>query len=374
MSDQPPVFKPSTLDPSTIKPLFSATTVDAARTPPVQAVVESPLSAALHSAFRLLYLVVAVLAVVWLASGIRSVDPGTQAVVYRLGAIERVVTSGLALAWPRPFEEVVFVPGADRQLSLEVTRLDLLERDSSGGTITPVGIGLDPRKDGGFALTGDAGVVHLRGSLAYVVDDARTYVLARERVPSALTRVFLAATIAACAQRGLDGVMVASPDSLNQAQNESVAQSRERLRGDIVTDMNRRLATLGLGVAVSRVDLTAYLPDRAKPSFDAVIAAESSAAKEIAEARTAATKLLQETDAARSAIISAATAKAQETITAARVATNRINSVLAEDSPERRQLLITRLYRERMETIIKNAGGTVTVPDGQSAKLFVPGR
>ena len=371
MSDQPPVYKETP-----IKPLFSAATqavTTDAITPP-KVVAETPLSAALTSAFRLLYLVVAVLAVVWLASGIRSVEPGMQAVIYRLGAIDRVVTSGLALAWPRPFEEVVFVPGADRQLSLDVTRLDLVDRDTNGSTTTPVGVGLDPRKDGGFALTGDAGVVHLRGSVAYVVDDARTYVLARERVPSALTRVFLASTIAACARRGLDGVMVASPDSLNQAQNESVAQSRERLRGDIVADINRRLATLGLGVAVSRVDLTAYLPDRAKPSFDAVIAAESGAAKEIAEARTAATKLQQETEAARSAIISAATAKAQETVTAARLATDRVRAVLAEDSPDRRQLLITRLYRERIETIIKNAGGTITVPEGQSAKLYVPGR
>ncbi len=369
MSDQPPVFKPAT-----IKPLFSAATQIETEAPPVKVVPESPLSAALRSAFNLLYLVVAVLAVVWLTSGIRAVEPGMQAVVYRLGAIERVVTSGLALAWPRPFEEVVFIPGAERQLSLEVTRLDLLERDSDGGIITPVGIGLDPRKDGGFALTGDAGVVHLRGSLAYVVDDPRTYVLARERVASALPRVFLASTIAACAERGLDGVMVASPDSLNQAQNESVAQSRERLRGDILTAMNRRLADLNLGVAVKRVDLTAYLPDRAKPSFDAVIAAESSAAKEIAEAKTAATKLYQESAAARSAILAAATARAEEKISAAHVATARINAVLAENSRERRQLLITRLYHERIATIIKNAGGTITVPEGQSAKLYVPGR
>ncbi len=367
MSDQPPV----------IKPLFAPLTPaagsgDATSSTAVRTIPETPLSAALRSAFRLLYAVVAVLAVVWLGSGIRPVEPGMQAVIYRVGAIDRVVTSGLAVAWPRPFEEVVLVPSSERQLSQKIDRLDVIGRDAGAATLA--GVGLDPRTDGGFALTGDAGVVHLRGDVTYTVRDARAYVLARERVPQALTRAFLAATIAACARRNLDGVMVASPDSLDQTQNESQAQSRERLRGDIVTDTNHRLAELGLGIAIARVDLTAFLPDRARPSFDAVIAAESAAAKEIAEARTAATKSQQEADAARAAIMTGATAKAQETITAARLATDKIRSVLAEDSPERRQLLITRLYRERIETIIKNAGGTVTVPAGQPARLYLPGR
>jgi hypothetical protein len=84
--------------------------------------------------------------------------------------------------------------------------------------------------------------------------------------------------------------------------------------------------------------------------------------------------LYQESAAARSAILAAATARAEEKISAAHVATARINAVLAENSRERRQLLITRLYHERIATIIKNAGGTITVPEGQSAKLYVPGR
>ncbi len=361
MSDQPPV----------IKPLFSAATVQQAAAAAAPPVPESSLSATLRTTFRFLYVVVAVLCVVWLGSGIRPVEPGMQAVVFRSGAIDRTQGAGLVLAWPRPFEDIVLVPGPERQLSLDVTRLDLLGRDS--GTI-PSGPGIDPRKDGGFILTGDSGVVHLRGTVTYGVSDARAYVLNRDRATVALERAFLAATIDACAGRSLDGVMVASPDSADQTRSESLAQSRERLRGDIMAGTNQRLSQLGLGITASRIDLTAFLPDRAKPSFDAVIAAESSAAKEIAEARTFATKQLQDTEAARAQVLADASGKAQEMLTAARVATDRINSVLAESSPERRSLLITRLYRERIETIIKNAAGVVTVPEGQSARLYVQGR
>lgn len=329
------------------------------------------MSSTLRTTFRFLYIVVAVLALVWLGSGIRPVEPGMQAVIFRSGAIERTQNAGLVLAWPRPFEEIVLVPGAERQLSQEVTSLDLLGRDS--GAI-PNGPGIDPRKDGGFILTGDSGVVHLRGTVTYGVTDARAYVLNRERAPVALERAFLAATIAACAGRSLDGVMVASPNNTDLVRSESLAQSRERLRGDILAGTNHRLADLGLGLTATRIDLTAYLPDRAKPSFDAVIAAESSAAKEIAEARTFATKQLQDTEAARSQVLADASGKAQEMLTAARVATDRINSVLAESSPERRALLITRLYSERIEAIIKNAASVVTVPNGQPARLYVQGR
>jgi regulator of protease activity HflC (stomatin/prohibitin superfamily) len=359
-------------EPVHIPSLFRNKDSTAAPTPEPER--DSALSASLRTAFRFLTAVVGVLALAWLGSGVRPVEPGMQAVIFRTGAIERTVGSGLALAWPKPFEEVVLVPGPDRQLTLDVTRLDLTSRGANGALGVSAGTGLDPRVDGGFALTGDAGVVHLRGSVAYTVTDPRAYVVARDLVEPALTRAVLAATIAACAGRSLDGVMVASPDGQDAERSESLAQSRERLRGDIVTDANRRLAALGLGVAVGRIDLTAYLPDRARPSFDAVVAAEGSAAKEIAEARTAATRLQQESDAQRAAILTAATAKSQETLTAARVATDRIRAVLAEDSPERRTLLISRLYQERIEAIIAHAGGVVSVPPGEDAKIWVPGR
>ncbi len=362
----------SDLPPPVIKPLFSR--AEAAVPPPfaaAEAAAATPLSAALTTAFRFLYVVVAVLAAVWLTSGIRSIESGSQAVIYRLGAVDRTVGPGLAIAWPRPFEEVVPVPGPDRQLSLTVDRLDLAGRDS--GAIAP-GAGLDPRKDGGYALTGDAGVVHLKGALTWQVSDAKAYVVARERVEAAISRAFLAATIAACAGRSLDGVMVASPDVASQAQNESMALSREHLRLDIAGGINQRLAGIGLGVTVHRVDLTAFLPDQARPAFDAVIAAEGSAAKEIAEARTFAVTAAQDSEAKATGIRAAARGRAAQVIAKARIDTNRLRELLAEQDPERRSLALNRIYREKLATIIQRAGSVVTVPPGEPARVWVPGR
>jgi regulator of protease activity HflC (stomatin/prohibitin superfamily) len=137
--------------------------------------------------------------------------------------------------------------------------------------------------------------------------------------------------------------------------------------------MNRRLQSLALGVEISRVDLTASLPGRAKPAFDQVLAAEAEAARVIASARTDAEKYRQQGERDRTEIQQTAEAKAKELIAKARVATDRITSLAAESSPQRRALLLTRLYRERMEAIVRRAGVVTLVDGNEPIRLLLPG-
>jgi regulator of protease activity HflC (stomatin/prohibitin superfamily) len=318
-------------------------------------------------AFRFLFIGVAVLAVAWLASGFVSVDSGNRAVVMRFGKVDRVADAGLVWAFPRPIEEVVILPGPERQLTQEVGALDLSKRLDA-----PADPALDLR-DGGYVLSGDGGAVHLGGVVTYHVSEVATYFSTRERLAPALERLFCASAIAAIAGRGLDGVLAVR--SASEAGDGAVAAAAQRdgLRGDIRAQMNRRLTELALGVEVSRIDLTARLPQRAKPAFDQVLAAESEAARVVASARTDAEKYRQQGERDRTEILEGAQAKARETITDARVATDRIVALGAETTPERRALLLTRLYRERMETIMRRAG-VVTLVDGREpVRLLIPG-
>lgn len=320
-------------------------------------------------AFRFLFIGVAVMAVAWLASGFVSVESGNRAVVMRFGKVERIHDSGLVWAWPRPVETVVLVPSPERQLTQEVRALDLATR---GAEVVLADLVLDLR-DGGYALSGDGGAVHLAGVVTYHVSDAAGYLLAQERLASALERTFCASAIAAIAGRGLDGVLATR--SADEAGNDALAAAarREALRGDIRAQMNRRLKELSLGVEISRIDLTAVLPARAKPAFDQVLTAESEAARTVASARTDAEKYRQQGERDRSEILQTAEAKAKEAIAKARIATDRITALAAESSPERRALLLTRLYRERMETILRRAG-LVTLVDGKEpVRLLIPG-
>jgi len=320
-------------------------------------------------AFRFLFIGVAVLAVVWLASGFVSVDSGSRAVVMRFGQVDRVRDSGLVWAWPRPVETVVLVPAPERQLTQDVVALNLATRKPGE---TPVEVTLDLR-DGGYVLSGDGGAVHLAGVVTYHVSDAATYLLAQERLASALERTFCASAIAAIAGRGLDGVLATR--SADEAGTDALATAarREALRGDIRLQMNRRLKDLSLGIEISRIDLTAVLPARAKPAFDQVLTAESDAAREVASARTNAEKYRQQGDRDRTEILQNAEAKAKETIAKARIATDRITALAAESSPARRTLLLTRLYRERMETILRRAGLVTLVDGNEPVRLVLPG-
>lgn len=56
-------------------------------------------------------------------SNVRQIDPQNRAVVLRLGALDRIQNAGLLLAWPRPFEQVVIVPAADRVSERRVENL-----------------------------------------------------------------------------------------------------------------------------------------------------------------------------------------------------------------------------------------------------------
>jgi regulator of protease activity HflC (stomatin/prohibitin superfamily) len=335
-----------------------------------------PVGGAVGSAFRFLLIATVVLTLGWLASGTRLVQPGDQAVVRRFGAIDRVAPPGLLLAWPAPLETVELVPGPGRQLKLESNALDLLAR--GGANPLPMALDPDPRIDGGYALSGDAGAVHLRGTLVYTVDDPRAYATQGAALEPALRRAFQSALIAVSAARSLDHILVASPTLDDAQRTEAEAAGRERLRLDLLRHLNDRLAALRaagrpLGIAPGRVDLAAYLLEAARPAFDAVITAEGEAAKQIAEARTAAEKSAQEAKAAAQSIVTLAQGAAAEQVAAAGVATDRVRAVMGEADPVQRQVLLTRLYRERLDAVIGRAG-TTTLIGGDDARIAAPGR
>ena len=316
-------------------------------------------------AFRFLYVAVCALALLWLASGFVPVEPGSRAVVLRFGAVVRTTDAGLVWAWPRPIEEVVRLPGPERQLTQAVAVLDVPGRAEGRAKL---GGELDLRENG-YLITGDGGVIHLTGSVTYRVTDPVAYLSSRDRLAPAIERAFCTGAIRASAGRTIDGVLSAGAGA---AGDLKAAEHRERLAGDVRVVMNQVLVQLAAGVEVLRVDLNAGLPDRAKPFFEQVVAAESEAARKVAESRTDAERYRQDGQQQRTRLIEQAQAAAREEVVRATVATDRIAALAAEATPARRALLLTRLYRDRIEAVLTRAGSVSVVPNGP-VKLIVPG-
>src|SRR5580698_1692576 len=81
-------------------------------------------------AFRFLFLVVFVLAVGWAISNCRQVPPDSRAIVLRFGTVVRQARAGLLLALPQPFERVILLPSADRQIQF---RIDAFQGEGVSG-------------------------------------------------------------------------------------------------------------------------------------------------------------------------------------------------------------------------------------------------
>jgi regulator of protease activity HflC (stomatin/prohibitin superfamily) len=276
------------------------------------------------------------------------------------------------MALPRPIERIVVLPAPARQIPLRIDRF------VEGATPAPgegYDLSRDPRLNSGFLLTGDSNIVHLEAQLFYQVSDPVAYMVAESHVRPALQRLFIASAISVMGRRNMDSILVARPEI---AARSAEAAERERLRADLVKEVNRRLAALatadaGLGVTVSRVDLVPSIPAGAKEGFDNVLTVSQSADTAVAQARTAAQLTGQDAQAKKDHIATDAAATAAEIVTNATAETASIAALAQQSRDISRSMLMTRYFYDRIGPMLKKAGGIDLLdPDG-TVHAILPG-
>ena len=339
--------------------------------------VSSPWQQAGRLAFLGLYAVTVFAAVAWGVSNVRQIDPQNRAVVLRLGALDRIQNSGLLLAWPRPFEQVVIVPAADRVSERRIENLlrsDVaLQADRKASFATPVS---DALAGSGYLLTGDAGVVQLDVRVFYNVTEPYAFVLQGEHVLPALDRLVTRSAVALTAARDLDTILVARPELIGT--DSQAAERRERLRGDLVQGINQQLATLsatgqGIGVQVVRVDVQSSLPGPAVNAFNAVLTASQHAEQVVATARNEAAKVTQSATQQADRAVEQAQAQASERVAKAQADTATISNLAKVQQAGNDPGLMLRLYRERMPRILGQAGSVTSVDPNDDSRLIIQG-
>lgn len=349
-------------------------------------------------AFRFLFIAVAVIAAGWAVSNIRQVPPDSRAIILRFGSVVRQQGAGLLIAWPRPIEEVVMLPSADRQIEFEIDRFDSGGRFNIGAaaaSAVPLGqaarsaatskidefqgyaLSDDPRQNTGFLLTGDSSIVHLQATLFYQISDPVSYLIAADHVAPALQRLFIASAVSVCAGRDLDTILVARPETSDNAA-DTLRPTREQLRTDLVNAVNRRLQDLtdqgvGLGITVSRVDLVPAIPSGAKSAFDRVLIATQAAEEDIADARTEAEVIAQRANSQSDRIHTEATARAEEQVTEAKTRTAAITALLQPSPGLSKQMLVNRIYYDRVGALLQKAGQVDTIDSEGASHVILPG-
>ena len=340
-------------------------------------VVNSPWLQASRLAFLGLYVVTLLAALGWAVSNVRQIDPQNRAVVFRFGELDRVQNAGLLLAWPQPFEQVVLLPSADRVIERHVETLlrspTALAADKVTSFATPMS---DALAGSGYLLTGDAGVVQLDVTAYYKVTDPREFVLQGEHVLPALDRLVNRSAVSLTAARDLDTILVARPELVGS--DSQSAESRERLRGDLVQGINKRLDELtatgvGLGVEVVRVDVQSSLPAAAVNAFNAVLTASQQADQAVANARTDAEKANQTANQQADRTLQVAHAQASERLAKAQTDTAAVTGLAQSIQNKSDPGLLLRIYRERVPGILKQAGSVTTVDPHDDSRLIIQG-
>ena len=331
-----------------------------------------PWGQAVALSFRFLLLAAGLIAAGWFVSNFQQIPADSQAVVMRFGSVARIRGAGLLLAWPRPIEQVVVLPAAARQLQLPIRRY---EENQDGSVGQGFETSSDPRFNSGFLLTGDSGVVHLEARLFYQISDPLAYMISTDHIEPALERLFLASAVTMMASRDMDSVLVARPEVASEA---AEATRRERLRSDLMTAVNRRLADLGrqgasLGVTVSRVDLVPSIPAGAKQAFETVLVVTQDVEARAAVARTSAEMTSQEANRNKDRIAANATAAAEEATTNAKAQTASIEALAQQSRDMSRSMQLTRVYYDRVETILKKAQRVDVVDRSGAVRTILPG-
>ena len=324
-------------------------------------------------AFRAAYLVTIVLGALWLGSNFRIISSDSQAVVMRFGRVVRTQEAGLLLAWPRPIEQVLLLPGPDRQLSRPVAALPAsggIEQVASdaGGDATSA--------DATPYLTGDGNVVLLDATLIYRITDPTAYVLSQSHVAPALDRMFRASAVKVTAGWGLNDFLVAQTTGGDS--DETITALRSAVRERLLTNVNARLRALdaqgdGLGVEVDRIDMTASLPPDAKLAFDAVLTAGQKADQDVAAANTAAELRRQGAEREADRLISAAQAAAIERAVNATVNTTSIAAI--ERAPGGAHGgLEQQAYRDGIGAVMAKAGKVIVVEPHSGSRFILSGK
>jgi regulator of protease activity HflC (stomatin/prohibitin superfamily) len=328
-----------------------------------------PFTQSLQITFRVLSLAILVLAGCWGASNLRQVPPDAQAAVLRFGRVVRVQPAGLLLAWPPPVERVELLPAPARQMELKV-----VARMPAGGPAPgrrPANV--PPASAGGY-LTGDGGEVLLDATLTWRIADPVAYLIARDHVAAALQRLFVAGATEVAAGRSIDDFMAVRAVG---GDDPEVEAKRQAVRGDLVRAVNLRLAAMAqagsdLGVDVTRADVDALLPLAAKPGFDAVLEATQLAEETLASARTDSARTLQAADRQRDSILAAARAAAAEQVSEAGAQVAAVAALAGRTVPEGRPGLLAQIWRDRVATVLHQAGGVVAVDAAGGARLILP--
>jgi len=323
------------------------------------------LSDALRSSFLIVKILMALLVVLFFASGFFTVGPQERAVKLRFGkpvgeGDKALLGPGAHWSWPAPIDQVVRIPFSQVQEAKSSIGwyATTPEQEALGQEPEPRPT-LNPAIDS-YALTGDANIIHVRATLRYQVTDPQRYIFAFTNAAMVVTNVLDEAIYFAAARFNVD-------DALTR--NQTAFRERIERRIDEVA------ATMRLGITVEQVTLTAVRPPRqVAEKFRAALEASVRTERGLSEARSYANETMSKAQGEAAARLGTAQSERNRLVETVSAESKRFTDVLPQyrANPE----LFMRLWQaEVVQRVLTNAEERLFVPaptDGSKKTLWVP--
>ena len=290
-------------------------------------------------------LILAVLAIIWAASGLYRVLPDEQGVVLRFGKFVKTTQPGLNYHIPFPVEGVL-TPKVTK-----VNRMDVGFRSSSDSGFSSGGVADVPEES--LMLTGDENIVNIDFSVFWVIKDAGNF-LFKIQDPQG--------TVKAAAETAMREVIARSNIQ------PILTEGRSRIEIETQEIIQEILDEYNSGIQVTQVQTQkADPPDQVIDAFRDVQAARADMERSKNEAEAYANDVIPRARGEAAKILQAAEAYKKEVVARAEGEASRFVAIYTEYA-KAKEVTQERMYLETMEKVLadidkviidKNAGAGV---------------
>ena len=296
-----------------------------------------------------LKLVIALVVLLWLASGFYIVRPDEVGVVQRFGAYVRTTQSGPHYHLPTPIESV------KTPKVTEVKRVEIGFRSRDTGA----GMGLSGFREvpeESLMLTGDENLVNVQFIVQYQIKEAQNYLFNIQQQQKTVKDAAEASMRDVIGSNQIDAVLTAEKFEV-QSQTKEILQ--------------RILDSYDSGIRVTAVKLQdVHPPQQVSDAFKDVASAREDKSKLINRAMGYRNEILPKARGRVASILNAAEAYKETTIRKAKGDSDRFEKLLAEYR-QATEVTRERLYLEAMESVLNQVRSTYLLSQ-ESAGSVVP--
>ena len=319
------------------------------------------LSEALRSSFAIVKIVMAILLVVFLASGFFKVNPQEQAIILRFGkpvgeGPHALLGPGLHWSFPYPIDEYVKVSITGIQkVNSTVGWYATTPEQELAGSEPPPNASLNPAVDG-YALTADGNIVHTRATLTYRIHDPIRYVFSFVSASNAVQSALDNALLYTASHFNVDDILTRDIAGFNEAVSKRVTE--------VVEAEN-------LGIIVEQCIVQSIPPRQLKDAFANVLKAEINRSKVLNDARSYENQVLSKASADSRSRTNAAESERTRLVNDVSSRADQFNKLLPKYR-ENPNLFVQQRLTETLGRVFTNVQDKILVPesaDGNSMEL-----